>query len=104
MTEPPDALRITLSCMTPRRREVMLLVAEGLTNKAIGERLHISDQTVKNHVTIATQTLTARGLMNGGHSPRARIAYLLGYANGIIGAQEHAGMVYKVVLPKRAKH
>ena len=36
--------------LTPREIQVLELVAEGLPNKAIAERLHISDQTVKFHV------------------------------------------------------
>lgn len=36
--------------MTPREREVIGLVAEGLSNKAIGKRLHISPHTVKSHL------------------------------------------------------
>src|SRR5262245_2035487 len=36
--------------LTPREVEVLELLAEGLPNKAIAERLTISDQTVKFHV------------------------------------------------------
>jgi DNA-binding CsgD family transcriptional regulator len=36
--------------LTPREYDVLELVAEGLSNKAIGARLGISDQTVKFHV------------------------------------------------------
>src|SRR6266852_6256279 len=36
--------------LTPREIEVLELLAEGLPNKTIGERLGISDQTVKFHV------------------------------------------------------
>jgi two-component system, NarL family, nitrate/nitrite response regulator NarL len=36
--------------MTPREREVIDLVAEGLSNKAIGKQLHISVHTVKSHL------------------------------------------------------
>ena len=36
--------------LTPREIEVLELVAEGLPNKVIAERLGISDQTVKFHV------------------------------------------------------
>src|SRR5688500_13425598 len=36
--------------LTPREVQVLELLAEGLANKAIAERLHISDQTVKFHM------------------------------------------------------
>jgi len=36
--------------LTPRELEVVALLAEGLPNKAIAQRLGISDQTVKFHV------------------------------------------------------
>ena len=39
-----------LEPLTPREVEVLELLAEGLANKAIAERLTISDQTVKFHV------------------------------------------------------
>lgn len=36
--------------LTPREREVLQLLAEGLANKAIAQRLEISEHTVKFHV------------------------------------------------------
>lgn len=36
--------------LTPREHEVLMLVAEGLTNKEIGGRLSITEDTVKKHV------------------------------------------------------
>lgn len=36
--------------VTPREHDVLALVAEGLTNKEIGSRLSISEDTVKKHV------------------------------------------------------
>lgn len=36
--------------LTPREHDVLLLVAEGMTNKEIGGRLAVSEDTVKKHV------------------------------------------------------
>ena len=36
--------------LTPREREVLAMMAEGLGNKSIARRLGISDHTVKTHV------------------------------------------------------
>ena len=45
----PEAAKI--ASLTDREREVISLVCEGLKNKQIGERLFISDMTVRNHIT-----------------------------------------------------
>jgi DNA-binding NarL/FixJ family response regulator len=45
--------------LTPREIEVLELLAEGLPNKAIAERLRISDQTVKFHVSSISGKLNA---------------------------------------------
>ena len=37
--------------LTPREMEVALAVAEGLSNRQVGDRLHLSEKTVKNHVS-----------------------------------------------------
>jgi DNA-binding NarL/FixJ family response regulator len=36
--------------LSPRETEVLGLVAKGLTNREIGEQLHIAENTVKNHL------------------------------------------------------
>jgi len=44
-----EQLRTRLESITAREREVLLLVAEGLTNREAGERLDISPRTVETH-------------------------------------------------------
>jgi DNA-binding NarL/FixJ family response regulator len=39
-----------VSGLTCRQRQLMALVAKGMTNKEIAERLHLSEFTVKNHI------------------------------------------------------
>jgi two-component system nitrate/nitrite response regulator NarL len=44
--------------MTVREREVLALISEGLSNKAIAHRLHIATHTVKSHVRNIMEKLT----------------------------------------------
>lgn len=46
--------------LTPREQEVLHLLAEGLTNKAIARQLSISDHTVKFHVNALMSKLGAQ--------------------------------------------
>ncbi|HEX6517379.1 MAG TPA: response regulator transcription factor [Nocardioidaceae bacterium] len=40
-----------LAKLTDQERKILALIAEGLTNRQIGERLFLAEKTVKNHVT-----------------------------------------------------
>jgi two-component system, NarL family, nitrate/nitrite response regulator NarL len=45
-----DSETTAVSDLTPREKEVLQLLAAGLTNKEIGIRLDIAENTVKNHL------------------------------------------------------
>jgi two-component system, NarL family, response regulator DevR len=40
-----------LTDLTPQQSKILFLIAEGLTNRQIAERLFLAEKTVKNHVT-----------------------------------------------------
>ncbi|WP_354637198.1 response regulator transcription factor [Kitasatospora camelliae] len=40
-----------LAQLTPREREILVLVGEGKTNREIGKDLYLAEKTVKNHVS-----------------------------------------------------
>ena len=40
-----------VSDLTPQQSKILFLIAEGLTNRQIAERLFLAEKTVKNHVT-----------------------------------------------------
>ena len=41
----------TVAALTAREQEILELIAEGLTNRQIGERLYLAEKTVKNYVS-----------------------------------------------------
>ena len=40
-----------LATLTPQERNILDLIAEGLTNRQIGERMFLAEKTVKNYVS-----------------------------------------------------
>ncbi|HHW71877.1 MAG TPA: response regulator transcription factor [Firmicutes bacterium] len=57
-----------LSLLTPREREVLRLIAQGMSNGEIASALFISEHTVKNHVSNIYRKL--------GENDRTRVALL----------------------------
>ncbi|MEU4240549.1 response regulator transcription factor [Actinoplanes sp. NPDC026619] len=69
----PDLGR--LAALTDREREILVLVAHGLSNEEIAERLHVSPLTAKTHVNRAMTKLGVRD--------RAQLV-VLAYQRGIV--------------------
>lgn len=72
---PPGASSAALERLTDREREVMRLVARGLSNAEIGEQLWVSTATVKTHV--------ARLLAKLGLRDRLQVA-VTAYETGLV--------------------
>jgi DNA-binding NarL/FixJ family response regulator len=54
----PDTIKI--ESLTSRQREIVMLVAEGLTNRQLAARLFISEATARNHITAILDKLELR--------------------------------------------
>ncbi|MFJ9898291.1 response regulator [Streptomyces sp. NPDC091280] len=52
-TEPAAAPEVApeLAGLSPREREILALIGDGLTNREIGKKLYLSEKTVKNHIS-----------------------------------------------------
>jgi DNA-binding NarL/FixJ family response regulator len=95
--------RAELSELTPREREVVSLVAAGLSNSEIAERLVVTPATAKTHVSRARRKLGARD--------RAQLvvyAYRTGLvtAPGVATEDEEARIIRqpRVAWPQAARH
>lgn len=68
-----------LACLTPRERDVTKLVALGLSNDEIAERLFVSPLTAKTHVNRAMSKLAARD--------RAQLV-VIAYQHGLVSTAD----------------
>ena len=55
-----DESKVESLGLTPRELEILQLIAEGLSNKEIAERVHVSENTVKTHSSRVFDKLGAR--------------------------------------------
>ncbi|MET9736341.1 response regulator transcription factor [Streptomyces sp. NPDC006458] len=52
-TDPAEtpAVPPELASLSPRERDILALIGDGLTNREIGKKLYLSEKTVKNHIS-----------------------------------------------------
>ncbi|MFF3637276.1 response regulator [Streptomyces sp. NPDC002250] len=74
----PGEVHERLECLTPRERDVLALVALGLSNDEIAEHLFVSPLTAKTHVNRAMTKLAARD-----RAQLVVIAYQCGLASAV---------------------
>ncbi len=67
-----------LSELTPREREVLGLMAEGLTNRGIAEKLVVTDGAVERHVT----GIFSKLLLDAGPNEHRRVLAVLTFLGG----------------------
>jgi DNA-binding NarL/FixJ family response regulator len=65
-----------LARLTDREREVLALIAEGMSNKAIAARLYVTERTVEAHVTQIFQKLELPGSADQHRRVLAVLAFL----------------------------
>ena len=46
------SIPVWMKSLSPREKDVLKLIAKGLTNRQIGDTLFIAEQTVRNHVSV----------------------------------------------------
>jgi two-component system, NarL family, response regulator DevR len=70
-----------LARLTPTEARILDLIADGLTNRAIGEQLHLAEKTIKNYVSTILAKLEVHR--------RAEAAAYMAEARGRRAARDH---------------
>jgi DNA-binding NarL/FixJ family response regulator len=87
---PADSSSESIALLTPREREVAMLISQGLTNQQIAETLIVTRGTVANHVA---HILTKLGLAN-----RTQVAAY------VVGSPSSAGSAGPPTSSSPARH
>ncbi len=67
--------------LTGQERRILELIGEGLTNRQIGERMHLAEKTVKNYTSVLFQKL--------GMKRRTQAAAYAAHIFSDLGEDEH---------------
>jgi DNA-binding NarL/FixJ family response regulator len=59
-THPKKEVENPIDSLTGREKEILEGLAKGLSNKEIGEKIFLSEKTVKHYITIILQKLQVR--------------------------------------------
>jgi DNA-binding NarL/FixJ family response regulator len=90
-TPPAPALTGGLDRVTDRERQVLTLIARGLSNPQIAEHLHLSPATVKTHIGHLLAKLHARD--------RAQLV-IVAYESGVVTASSNAASQFDEPQPR----
>ncbi|HIK07890.1 MAG TPA: response regulator transcription factor [Trichormus sp. M33_DOE_039] len=76
VTSQTPSIPPSLAELTPREKEVLLLIATGANNREIAQQLYISEGTVKNHVTNILNRLHLRDRTQAAIIANTYLSYL----------------------------
>ncbi len=82
----PASRRSMLADLTPREREVLAMVAEGHSNSAVADRLHLAERTVESHMRSIFQKLLLPDHVDRHRRVLAVLTYLSDTQTGTTGA------------------
>jgi two-component system, NarL family, nitrate/nitrite response regulator NarL len=107
-----ETVESSLSILTDRERQIMHLVSEGLSNKVVGNRLGVSEGTIKVHLhhmyqKLAISNRTALAAMAIAHNGKDIPSALSGVASAghdpvdVIGQHDHAPYPINILAESR---
>lgn len=77
--------------LSERESQVLVLLAEGLTNREIGEALYIGSETVKTHLARVFKKLGIRNRVQAAAHVRAEVGFFRQGGRGSLGVSRDSG-------------